>query len=211
MSAKWVSVLKEKQVLYKNTIKTGFAFLSRPDRQLQDIVYKMVPFLEECKCLHVYRNLGDSSVWYSKHLLLFLFTIAEREKMCNFYKERGLPVPKSGKVLHTVTELHTKRPSWGLNRRPSCCEAAVLTTSPICSLCKWVNNMKLLTVTELQKHKQNRIFWLVTTQFLKTTLNMKFHILYSVLNNIPFSVSHSHSWFKTFYVVFLYTDFCFNF
>ncbi|XP_054885534.1 polycomb group RING finger protein 6 isoform X1 [Poeciliopsis prolifica] len=38
----------------------------RPDRQLQDIVYKMVPFLEEL----------------------------EREKMCNFYKERGLAVPK---------------------------------------------------------------------------------------------------------------------
>ncbi|XP_068583528.1 polycomb group RING finger protein 6 isoform X2 [Cebidichthys violaceus] len=38
----------------------------RPDRQLQDIVYKMVPFLEE----------------------------SEREQMCNFYKERGLAVPK---------------------------------------------------------------------------------------------------------------------
>ncbi|XP_047459740.1 polycomb group RING finger protein 6 [Mugil cephalus] len=38
----------------------------RPDRQLQDIVYKMVPFLEE----------------------------SEREQMCNFYKERGLEVPK---------------------------------------------------------------------------------------------------------------------
>ncbi|PWA25607.1 hypothetical protein CCH79_00001411, partial [Gambusia affinis] len=38
----------------------------RPDRQLQDIVYKMVPFLEEL----------------------------EREKMCNFYKDRGLAVPK---------------------------------------------------------------------------------------------------------------------
>lgn len=39
----------------------------RPDRQLQDIVYKMVPFLED----------------------------SEREKMCNFYKERGLAVPKA--------------------------------------------------------------------------------------------------------------------
>ncbi|XP_031735819.1 polycomb group RING finger protein 6 [Anarrhichthys ocellatus] len=38
----------------------------RPDRQLQDIVYKMVPFLEE----------------------------SERKEMCNFYKERGLAVPK---------------------------------------------------------------------------------------------------------------------
>lgn len=38
----------------------------RPDRQLQDIVYKMVPFLEEL----------------------------EREQMCQFYKERGLEVPK---------------------------------------------------------------------------------------------------------------------
>ncbi|MEQ2247378.1 hypothetical protein ILYODFUR_008770 [Ilyodon furcidens] len=38
----------------------------RPDRQLQDIVYKMVPFLEEL----------------------------EREQMCKFYKERRLPLPK---------------------------------------------------------------------------------------------------------------------
>ncbi|KAM9318848.1 polycomb group RING finger protein 6 isoform 2-T2 [Pholidichthys leucotaenia] len=39
----------------------------RPDRQLQDIVYKMVPFLEE----------------------------SENEQMCNFYRERGLEVPKT--------------------------------------------------------------------------------------------------------------------
>ncbi|XP_061546963.1 polycomb group RING finger protein 6 isoform X2 [Phycodurus eques] len=39
----------------------------RPDRQLQDIVYKMIPFLEEF----------------------------EREQMCNFYKKRGLVIPKS--------------------------------------------------------------------------------------------------------------------
>ncbi|KAM7408158.1 hypothetical protein PAMA_002039 [Pampus argenteus] len=38
----------------------------RPDRQLQDIVYKMVPCLEEF----------------------------EREQMCKFYKERGLDIPK---------------------------------------------------------------------------------------------------------------------
>ncbi|KAL7877828.1 hypothetical protein SRHO_G00044710 [Serrasalmus rhombeus] len=38
----------------------------RPDRQLQDIVYKMVPTLE----------------------------VAERKQMCAFYKERGLVVPK---------------------------------------------------------------------------------------------------------------------
>lgn len=38
----------------------------RPDRQLQDIVYKMVPFLEDF----------------------------EREQMCKFYSERGLQVPK---------------------------------------------------------------------------------------------------------------------
>lgn len=25
-------------------------FLCRPDRQLQDIVYKIIPFLEECEC-----------------------------------------------------------------------------------------------------------------------------------------------------------------
>ncbi|XP_060728562.1 polycomb group RING finger protein 6 isoform X1 [Tachysurus vachellii] len=39
----------------------------RPDRQLQDIVYKTVPYLEE----------------------------VERAQMCAFYKERGLPIPKS--------------------------------------------------------------------------------------------------------------------
>ncbi|KAK5908128.1 hypothetical protein CgunFtcFv8_016211 [Champsocephalus gunnari] len=39
----------------------------RPDRQLQDIVYKMVPFLEE----------------------------SERKQMCQFYKERGLDVPNT--------------------------------------------------------------------------------------------------------------------
>ncbi|XP_076017086.1 polycomb group RING finger protein 6 [Genypterus blacodes] len=39
----------------------------RPDRQLQDIVYKMIPFLEEL----------------------------EREQMCKFYKQRGLEVPKA--------------------------------------------------------------------------------------------------------------------
>ncbi|XP_058508161.1 polycomb group RING finger protein 6 [Solea solea] len=38
----------------------------RPDRKLQDIVYKMVPFLEEL----------------------------ERKQMCSFYKKRGLDVPK---------------------------------------------------------------------------------------------------------------------
>ncbi|XP_077438681.1 polycomb group RING finger protein 6 [Vanacampus margaritifer] len=42
----------------------------RPDRQLQDIVYKMVPFLEEY----------------------------EREQTCNFYKKRGLAAPKSAAV-----------------------------------------------------------------------------------------------------------------
>lgn len=42
----------------------------RPDRQLQDIVYKMVPFLEDF----------------------------EREQMCKFYKERGLEVPKPASV-----------------------------------------------------------------------------------------------------------------
>ncbi|XP_034081060.1 polycomb group RING finger protein 6 isoform X4 [Gymnodraco acuticeps] len=43
----------------------------RPDRQLQDIVYKMVPFLEE----------------------------SERKQMCQFYKERGLDVPNTGPVV----------------------------------------------------------------------------------------------------------------
>ncbi|XP_034040810.1 polycomb group RING finger protein 6 isoform X2 [Thalassophryne amazonica] len=44
----------------------------RPDRQLQDIVYKMVPFLEEM----------------------------EREQMCKFYRERGLEVPKAVTTSH---------------------------------------------------------------------------------------------------------------
>ncbi|XP_034081112.1 polycomb group RING finger protein 6-like isoform X2 [Gymnodraco acuticeps] len=43
----------------------------RPDRKLQDIVYKMVPFLEE----------------------------SERKQMCQFYKERGLDVPNTGPVV----------------------------------------------------------------------------------------------------------------
>uniref|UniRef100_A0A3Q2XL93 Polycomb group ring finger 6 n=1 Tax=Hippocampus comes TaxID=109280 RepID=A0A3Q2XL93_HIPCM len=49
-----------------------------PDRQLQDIVYKMIPFLEE-----------------------------EREQMCNFYKKRGLAIPKS--VVSTATPVVLKR------------------------------------------------------------------------------------------------------
>ncbi|KAF5910145.1 cytosolic purine 5'-nucleotidase isoform X1 [Clarias magur] len=39
----------------------------RPDRQLQDIVYRTVPYLEEM----------------------------ERARMCTFYKEKGLPIPKA--------------------------------------------------------------------------------------------------------------------
>ncbi|XP_076831625.1 polycomb group RING finger protein 6 [Brachyhypopomus gauderio] len=46
----------------------------RPDRQLQDIVYKMVPYLEE----------------------------AERIRVCTFYKERGLIVPKPVVVPATL-------------------------------------------------------------------------------------------------------------
>uniref|UniRef100_A0A1A8DJ50 Polycomb group RING finger protein 6 n=1 Tax=Nothobranchius kadleci TaxID=1051664 RepID=A0A1A8DJ50_NOTKA len=49
----------------------------RPDRQLQDIVYKMVPFLEKL----------------------------ERDQRCNFYKERGLPVPKPATVSPQVPVL----------------------------------------------------------------------------------------------------------
>ncbi|XP_019737784.1 polycomb group RING finger protein 6 isoform X1 [Hippocampus comes] len=52
----------------------------RPDRQLQDIVYKMIPFLEE----------------------------VEREQMCNFYKKRGLAIPKSV-VVSTATPVVLKR------------------------------------------------------------------------------------------------------
>lgn len=52
----------------------------RPDRQLQDIVYKMVPLLEEL----------------------------EREQMCSFYKERGLEVPKPV-LISNVTPVVQKR------------------------------------------------------------------------------------------------------
>ncbi|XP_049591811.1 polycomb group RING finger protein 6 isoform X1 [Syngnathus scovelli] len=52
----------------------------RPDRQLQDIVYKMIPFLEEF----------------------------EREQMCNFYKKRGLAIPKSV-AFSTPAPLASKR------------------------------------------------------------------------------------------------------
>ncbi|KAM8851829.1 polycomb group RING finger protein 6 isoform 1-T1 [Synchiropus picturatus] len=52
----------------------------RPDRQLQDIVYKMVPFLEDL----------------------------EREQMVKFYKERGLEVPKTS-ALSPPTPVSAKR------------------------------------------------------------------------------------------------------
>ncbi|XP_063731145.1 polycomb group RING finger protein 6 isoform X1 [Eleginops maclovinus] len=65
----------------------------RPDRQLQDIVYKMVPFLEECK----------NSTWAVTFLLMVFISFIslnsvstdERQQMCKFYKERGLEVPTS--------------------------------------------------------------------------------------------------------------------
>ncbi|XP_061083878.1 polycomb group RING finger protein 6 isoform X2 [Conger conger] len=47
----------------------------RPDRQLQDIVYKMLPDLEE----------------------------RERVRMCAFYKQRGLEVPKPVAVTHIAS------------------------------------------------------------------------------------------------------------
>ncbi|CAN9500099.1 unnamed protein product [Ophioblennius macclurei] len=53
----------------------------RPDRQLQDIVYKMVPFLEDF----------------------------EREQMCKFYKERGLQVPKAATALPSPAAEVVKR------------------------------------------------------------------------------------------------------
>ncbi|KAF3842388.1 hypothetical protein F7725_024339 [Dissostichus mawsoni] len=65
----------------------------RPDRQLQDIVYKMVPFLEECKY---------STYTVTIILMVFMYSIslnsystAERKQMCQFYKERGLDVPNT--------------------------------------------------------------------------------------------------------------------
>ncbi|CAL8368429.1 unnamed protein product [Gadus morhua 'NCC'] len=53
----------------------------RPDRQLQDIVYKMIPFLEEL----------------------------ERDQMCNFYKQRGMEVPKPV-VLSPPTPTVARKP-----------------------------------------------------------------------------------------------------
>ncbi|KAJ8402745.1 hypothetical protein AAFF_G00364170 [Aldrovandia affinis] len=47
----------------------------RPDRQLQDIVYKMLPNLEE----------------------------GERERMCAFYKDRGLEIPKPVAISPVAT------------------------------------------------------------------------------------------------------------
>lgn len=76
----------------------------RPDRQLQDIVYKMVPFLEECKFLYMqslrFNMVGVNYVSFSPAF----FPTAERNQMCKFYKERGLEVPKPGKEL--VSNLH---------------------------------------------------------------------------------------------------------
>ncbi|XP_070696614.1 polycomb group RING finger protein 6 [Pempheris klunzingeri] len=53
----------------------------RPDRQLQDIVYKMVPLLEE----------------------------SERQQMCNFYEERGLKVPTKVAVSPSVPAVLRKQ------------------------------------------------------------------------------------------------------
>ncbi|XP_060781994.1 polycomb group RING finger protein 6 isoform X2 [Neoarius graeffei] len=53
----------------------------RPDRQLQDIVYKTVPYLEE----------------------------AERERMCAFYKERGLSIPKPAQSTLPIKLLKQKQ------------------------------------------------------------------------------------------------------
>uniref|UniRef100_A0A3Q3EII2 Polycomb group ring finger 6 n=1 Tax=Labrus bergylta TaxID=56723 RepID=A0A3Q3EII2_9LABR len=65
----------------------------RPDRQLQDIVFKMVPFLEE----------------------------REKSQMVNFYKSRGLEVPKPGKRMSfgVPQSLFTIPPELdGANRTP---------------------------------------------------------------------------------------------
>uniref|UniRef100_A0A8C6WEG4 Polycomb group ring finger 6 n=1 Tax=Neogobius melanostomus TaxID=47308 RepID=A0A8C6WEG4_9GOBI len=53
----------------------------RPDRQLQDIVYKMVPFLEE----------------------------VEKEQMCQFYRERHLEVPKPASSFSSPPAVMKKR------------------------------------------------------------------------------------------------------
>lgn len=53
----------------------------RPDRQLQDIVYKMLPFLEEL----------------------------ERARMIDFYKQRGLEVPKPALASSAVPTLKSQK------------------------------------------------------------------------------------------------------
>ncbi|KAM9477739.1 polycomb group RING finger protein 6 [Clarias gariepinus] len=56
----------------------------RPDRQLQDIVYRTVPYLEEM----------------------------ERARMCTFYKEKGLPIPKAAAPgMLSIKLLRQKRDS----------------------------------------------------------------------------------------------------
>lgn len=54
-------------------------------------VYKLA-----LKKIYIYIYKGEV-VSYS--VLIFLFTTDEREQMCTFYKERGLEVPKAGKVF----------------------------------------------------------------------------------------------------------------
>lgn len=76
-----------------------FFFPCRPDRQLQDIVYKMVPFLEE-------RERSDAVhthyIYVHEKLVIRYFLLSgavEREQMRNFYKSRGLEVPNPGKPV----------------------------------------------------------------------------------------------------------------
>lgn len=86
-------------VLSWREVNVCFFFPCRPDRQLQDIVYKMVPFLEE-------RERSDAVhthyIYVHEKLVIRYFLLSgavEREQMRNFYKSRGLEVPNPGKPV----------------------------------------------------------------------------------------------------------------
>lgn len=78
-------------------------FSCRPDRQLQDIVYKMVPFLEECKRGRLHTNSCTRCVVFCEDSNVRTFSATdEKEQMINFYKARGLEVPNPGKIVPLI-------------------------------------------------------------------------------------------------------------
>lgn len=99
--------------IYDKSVNVELQMLSlcscRPDRQLQDIVYKMVPFLEECKySMNTVRCILHDSCTLCVILFLnpnvnsLFCTTVEGRQMCNFYKERGLEVPKPGTMVQPL-------------------------------------------------------------------------------------------------------------